>query len=89
MKMVLEIPDEVAQSLPGEGLGAPSQAVIECFAVEAYRRGILSANQVGRLMKHSSRWETEDFLADHDAWPGMTVEDAAEDARTLNQVLGK
>lgn len=89
MKMVLEIPDEVARSLPGEGRGTSSEAVIDCFAVEAYRRGILSARQVGELMKHSSRWETEDFLAAHDAWPGMTVEDAIEDARTLNQVLGR
>ena len=91
MQMTLEIPEEIARSLPGAGResGAASRAVMECFAVEAYRRALLSAQQVGELLKHSSRWETEDFLAAHNAWPAMTVEDAIEDARTLNELLGK
>lgn len=88
--MILEIPDETASSLPGAGgeRGAESRAVLECFAVEAYRRGILSVRQVGDLLQHPSRWDTEDFLATHDAWPGMTLQDAVEDARALNGLLG-
>jgi hypothetical protein len=91
MQMTLEIPEDIARSLPGAGRGwdVASQAVLECFAVEAYRRALLSAKQVGELLKHSSRWETEDFLAAHGAWPGITVEDAIADARTLNKLLGE
>lgn len=50
-----------------------SRAMIESLAVEGYRSGRISAFTVGQLLGHESRWETQDFLAEHDAWPGQTV----------------
>jgi hypothetical protein len=47
--------------------------MIESFAVEGYRSGRISAFTVSQLLGHGSRWETQDFLAEHDAWPGQTV----------------
>ena len=90
MQVTLEIPDDVANALPGVGdfPDGLSGKVMECFAVEAYRQDFLSAAQVGKLLGHASRWETEDFLAFHDAWPGLTVEEVADDARTLSDLLG-
>ena len=61
--------------------------VLDGFAVEAYRQGLLSASKVGVLMGLSSRWETEDFLAAHEAWPGTTAAQVAEDGRRLKALL--
>lgn len=43
-----------------------------------------TSREVSVLLGHESRWETEDFLSAHDAWPGLTAEEAAEDSRTLS-----
>ncbi len=64
-----------------------SQVIVENMAAQAYRSGILSSREVSVLLGHESRWETEDFLAAHDAWPGLTAEEAAEDSRALNRLM--
>jgi hypothetical protein len=86
MTVTITIPDAVADSLR---MVQPSmqRAIIEAFAVEGYRSGTLSAKQVRLLLGHDSRWATEDFLSAHEAWPGTTAKEAAEDGRKLNALL--
>ena len=72
MTLTVEIPDVAAPALR-ESFGEMSRAMIESFAVEGYRSGRISAFTVGQLLGHGSRWETQDFLAEHNAWPGQTV----------------
>ena len=49
--------------------------MLESLAVEGYRSGRLSSFTVGQMLGHQSRWETQDFLAAHNAWPAQTVEE--------------
>lgn len=86
MEVTLDIPDDVAEILGGTRT-ALTKAALEALAVEGYRSGALSTKQVRLLLGHTSRWETEDFLAAHDAWPGLTAEEAAEDSRRLSSLL--
>jgi hypothetical protein len=86
MQVTLNIPDIIARQLTPDAAGI-SRVIIENMAAQAYRTGILSSREVSILLSHDSRWETEDFLAAHDAWPGLTAEEAAEDSRTLNGLL--
>jgi len=86
MQVVLNIPDIIAQQLTPDATGI-SQVIVENMAAQAYRSGILSSREVSVLLGHESRWETEDFLAAHDAWPGLTVDEAAEDSRALNLLM--
>ncbi len=86
MNVTLEIPDEVATYLGIEALALP-QAMLEAFAVEGYRMGRMSAKQVRLLLGHDSRWDTENFLSAHSAWPGLTVEETADDSRRLDALL--
>ena len=81
MTLHLEIPDGLAAQLdvPEGGLG---RAVLEGFAVEAFRGGRLSAFQVRSLLGHGSRWETQAFLSAHEAWPGLTADEVLSDAAT-------
>jgi len=86
MQVTLNIPDIIARQLTPDAAGV-SRVIVENMAAQAYRRGILSSREVSVLLGHESRWETEDFLSAHDAWPGLTAEEAAEDARTLSRLM--
>jgi hypothetical protein len=88
MIVTLDIPDVLAASLKRVQPSLP-RAILEGFAVEEYRQGNLSAAEVRVLLGHDSRWETEDFLSAHDAWPGTTAEQVAEDGRKLNALLSR
>ena len=63
MKVILDIPDDIAAQLtaPGQEL---SRAALEALSLEGYRRGVLTQLQIGQLLE-LSRTETEDFLAQH------------------------
>jgi hypothetical protein len=85
MTVTLPIPDVLAPAMQQMDL---PRLMLESFAVEGYRSGTLSAKQVRLLLGHESRWQTEDFLAAHGAWPGITPEEASEDSRQLGELLG-
>jgi Uncharacterised protein family (UPF0175) len=82
MTLTLHIPDELSAPLEA-ACGNLPRAVLEGFSVEAYRQGRISTAEVGNLLAHTSRWETEEFLAAHNAWPGPTAEEVAADLQTL------
>ncbi len=88
MTLTIEIPDHLASCWP-EGGDGMARTVLEDFAVESYRQGRLSAFQVRQLLGHESRWETEEFLSSHDAWPELTVQEMLADGRALNALLGR
>ena len=85
MTLSLHIPDALTPTLQA-ACGELSRAVIEGFAVEAYRQGQISTAEVGALLGHASRWDTQSFLAVHDAWPGTTAEEALGDLQTLRDL---
>jgi len=86
MTVIMSIPDELAQNL-GIEVPALPRAMLEAFAIEGYREGRLSAKLVRLLLGHDSRWETEEFLSTHNAWPGLTAAEVALDSRQLSGLL--
>lgn len=86
MQVTLNIPDVIAQQLAPD-VTRISRVIVENLAAQAYRSGVLSSREVSVLLDHDSRWETEDFLSAHDAWPGLSVDEAAEDSRALSCLL--
>ncbi|MDH4453459.1 MAG: UPF0175 family protein [Verrucomicrobiota bacterium] len=86
MQVTLNIPDVIAQQLAPD-VTRISRVIVENLAAQAYRSGVLSSREVSVLLGHDSRWETEDFLSAHDAWPGLSVDEAAEDSRALSCLL--
>jgi len=63
MTVSFEIPDEIAGQLAATGQEL-SRSALEALVLEAYRRGAITQNQIGRLLD-LSRIQTEDFLAQH------------------------
>ena len=87
MTVTLDIPDtlnDVLQPLRHR----LQRTILEGFAVEGYRQGILSTKEVRLLLGLESRWQAEDFLAAHGVWPGTTAEEVSEDGRRLQALLG-
>jgi hypothetical protein len=79
MKITLIIPDELTCT----SFGDPSQIALEALAARAYADGVLSEEQVRRMLKLPSCWDARNMLSRHGVWPGTTVEDALSDISML------
>lgn len=88
MLITIEIPEEIGSQLQQSWQNIP-QKLTEALAVEGYRSGIMTSAQIQQLLKFSSRWETEQFLKNAQAYLDYTEEDLLEDVQTLRQVLPK
>jgi len=86
MQAILEIPDDLSVELEKsfENIG---QAALEAFAANAYKQGILSCEQVRRLLNLESRWAAQVVLSGHGVWPGSEIEDSLSDVANLNEFL--
>ncbi|MDB6058809.1 MAG: hypothetical protein JWO95_2653 [Verrucomicrobiales bacterium] len=86
MIVSLEIPDSIANDLKARK-GDLSVCALQSLALEGYRSGELSAYQVRLMLGHASRWETEEFLRQHQAWQEYGMNELEHDRQTLNSVL--
>jgi len=82
MTITLELSDQVEAVLRKAWADLP-RATLESLAAEGYRSGKLSCAEVGKMLGHASRWESESFLAAHGAWPGTTLAELTSDLTTL------
>lgn len=64
MKVTIEIPEDIGAVLEGEWNDVPRH-VLEAIAVEGYRTGVLSENQVRRLLGYESRFQVHALLKEH------------------------
>lgn len=82
MNVAIEIPEAVSAPLRSRWKDVPRR-VLEAVAAEAYRSGALTAFQVGELLGHGSRWETEEFLKRVQAYLHYTEDDLERDLAAL------
>ncbi len=80
MEVTVELRDDIAKHL-GEASEMPRQ-MLEAFAAEAYRTQRLSRRQL-RLLLGLDYWQTEAFLAQHEARRPYTLADLQNDRRSL------
>lgn len=88
MNIAVEIPDAVSESLQSKWRDVPRR-VLEATAAEAYRTRVLTAYQVGQLLGHSSRWETDEFLKRVQAYLHYTEADLERDLAALRDARGR
>jgi hypothetical protein len=84
MRITLDLPDDIAQSLAAPGQD-PSRATLEALGLEAYRQRRISAYQLRTLLGIESRWELDAFLKERRV-ETYTVEDLDEDLATIRQL---
>jgi predicted HTH domain antitoxin len=87
MNVAIEIPENVSASLRSRWKDVPRH-MLEAVAAEAYRSGALTAHQVGELLGHGSRWETESFLKEVQAYLHYSEDDLEGDLAALRAARG-
>jgi len=61
MNLAIELPDDIAQALR-KRWGDLSNHTLELLAVDGYRAGLLTAEQLHRMLSLRTRCEVEEFL---------------------------
>jgi len=74
MQITLELPDEIA----GELTDLP-RALLESFALEGYRSGRLTEEQVRKILGYGTRMQVDGFLKEHGVYLKSTLEDLDRD----------
>jgi len=87
MHVAIEIPENVSALLRSQWKDLPRR-VLEAVAAKAYRTGALTAHQVGELLGHTSRWETDSFLKRVQAYLHYTEDDLEHDIAALRGARG-
>jgi hypothetical protein len=64
MTIVLNLPEDIARGLSAQGIDL-SRTALESLALEGYRAGHLSEEQVRRMLGFDSRFDVHAFLKLH------------------------
>jgi predicted HTH domain antitoxin len=88
MEITIRIPEDLARSLGQEG-GDLSRRTLEALAIDGYRSGALSEEQVRRILGFGTRMQVHEFLKEHHVYLNYGPEDLEQDMQTLRQVQEK
>jgi Uncharacterised protein family (UPF0175) len=85
MTITLTLPADIAQELTenGEDIG---RTALESLALEEYRLGRLSDEQVRRMLGFESRFDVHAFLKAHDTYLNYTDADLEQDLATVRSL---
>jgi len=83
-RIAVELPEDIAKRLETAWRDV-SRGALEAIALEGYRDGTLSREQVGRILALSFR-ETEAFLKERQAYLAYDEEDLDQDRRDLDRL---
>lgn len=88
MEISISVPDDIAHDLRSQWRDLPRHA-LEALAADSYRRGVLTAGQVRRLLDLPTRLDVDAFLKEAGAYLHYTEEDLDRDSRALEELLGR
>jgi predicted HTH domain antitoxin len=85
MQVTVDLPDDIVKALEGKWDDLGQQA-LEAIAVEGYRTGALTENQVRRLLELESRFDVHALLKEHRVPLQYTESDLEDDLRTHREL---
>ena len=85
MQVTVELPDDILTALEGRWPDIGRQA-LEAIAVEGYRTGALTENQVRRLLELESRFDVHALLKEHRVPLRYTASDLEDDMSAHRQL---
>jgi predicted HTH domain antitoxin len=88
MEITIHIPEDLARSL-GQESGDLSRRTLEALAIDGYRSGELTEEQVRRILGYGTRMQVHEFLKEHDVYLNYGLQDLEQDLQTLRQVHEK
>jgi predicted HTH domain antitoxin len=80
MQITLELPDEIARELKDL-----PRALLESFALEGYRSGKLTEEQIRKILGCGTRMQVDGFLKEHGVYLNSTLEDLDRDTQTSRE----
>jgi predicted HTH domain antitoxin len=83
-RIAVDLPEDIAKRLQSAWRDL-SRGALEAVAVEGYRDGTLSREQVGRVLGLSF-WETDAFLKERQAYLAYDEQDLEQDRRDLDRL---
>ena len=88
MEVLLQVPDDIGERLQVRLKDLPRQA-LESLAAEFYRARLLSAAEVRRMLGFETRWQTDAFLKQREAYLRYSSEDLDKDIETFRRLTGR
>jgi predicted HTH domain antitoxin len=85
MQVTVEVPEDILQALEGQWPDIGRQT-LEAMAVEGYRTGALTENQVRRLLELESRLDVHALLKEHRVPLRYTASDLKDDLRAHREL---
>jgi hypothetical protein len=86
MEVGLYIPDDVAEQMRQATGPDIARHILEEYAIRAYQEQTLGESQLRRLLDFDTRDEFEAFLAAHQVYRNYTLDDLAQDRRTIQHL---
>jgi len=83
-RIAVDLPEDIAKRLESAWRDV-SRGALEAVALEGYRDGTLSREQVGRVLGLSF-WDTEAFLKERQAYLAYDEQDLEQDRRDLDRL---
>lgn len=84
MQITLELPDDVAEGLESQVKNFP-RALLESFALEGYRSGKLTEEQVRKILGYGTRIQVDGFLKEHRVYLDYNLEDVDRETETSRE----
>lgn len=85
MQVSVELPEDILRALEGQWPDVNRRAM-EAIAVEGYRTGALTENQVRRLLGLESRFDVHALLKEHRVPLRYTASDLEDDLRAHREL---
>jgi hypothetical protein len=85
MNLTVEIPDDLAGQLSAAG-GDLSRRALEALALDEYKSGHLTEDELRRMLGFGTRYQLDGFLKAHDVWIEFTIEDFRREVDSLKQL---
>jgi hypothetical protein len=81
MRITLDLPDDFARSLEAN----LPRALLEGLALEGYRSGKLTEEQVRKMLGYGTRLQVDGFLKEHGVYLDYTLEDLDRETETSRE----
>lgn len=85
MNVTIELPDDLAERLNVRGTDL-SRRVLEALAIQEYKNGRLTTDELRRFLGFRTRMMLDGFLKAHGVWLDYTIADLEQERLDLSRL---
>lgn len=88
MEVLLKVPDDIGKKLQARLEDLPRHA-LESLAADFYRARLLTSAEVQRMLGFRTRWQTDAFLKEKEAYLRYSAQDLDRDIEAFYKLSGR